>query len=31
VLDRLIEAIGPGKGAPVDDIDGDDAIEWSPV
>ena len=31
VLDRLIEAIGPGKGAPIDDNDGEDAIEWSPV
>jgi GTP-binding protein len=31
VLDRLIDAIGPGKGAPVDDNDGEDAIEWSPV
>jgi GTP-binding protein len=31
VLDRLIEAIGPGKGSPVDDNDGEDAIEWSPV
>jgi GTP-binding protein len=31
VLDRLIEAIGPGKGSPIDDNDGEDAIEWSPV
>jgi GTP-binding protein len=31
VLDKLIEAIGPGKGAPVSDVDGEEPIEWSPV
>jgi GTP-binding protein len=31
VLDRLIEAIGPAKGAPVSDADGEEPIEWSPV
>ena len=31
VLDKLIEAIGPGKDTPVDDAGGEDAIEWSPV
>jgi len=31
VLDKLIEAIGPGKDAPVTDADGEEPIEWSPV
>ncbi|HSI18391.1 MAG TPA: GTPase ObgE [Sphingomonas sp.] len=31
VLDRLLEAIGPGKDAPVNDADGEEPIEWSPV
>ncbi|MDB5673633.1 MAG: obgE, partial [Sphingomonas bacterium] len=31
VLDKLIEAIGPGKGAPVSDVGGEEPIEWSPV
>jgi GTP-binding protein len=31
VLDKLIEAIGPASGAPVQDSDGEDAIEWSPL
>lgn len=30
-LDRLLEAIGPQKGAVGDDDEGEDAIEWSPV
>ncbi len=31
VLDKLIEAIGPASGAPVDDSGAEDAIEWSPL
>ena len=31
VLDKLIEAIGPGNDAPVSDADGEEPIEWSPV
>ena len=31
VLDRLIEAIGPPAGAPVQDDGTEDAIEWSPL
>jgi GTP-binding protein len=31
VLDKLIEAIGPASGAPVQDSDGEDTIEWSPL
>ncbi|MGK6321243.1 GTPase ObgE [Sphingomonas sp. DT-204] len=32
VLDRLIEAIGPGEPSPVPEQDeGEDAVEWSPV
>ena len=31
VLDRLLDAIGPATGAPVDDDGGEDAVEWSPL
>jgi GTPase len=31
VLDRLLEAIGPGASRVAADDDGEDAIEWSPV
>ncbi|MFA5963970.1 MAG: GTPase ObgE [Sphingomonas sp.] len=31
VLDKLIEAIGPASGAPVQDNGDEDAIEWSPL
>jgi len=31
VLDRLIDAIGPAAGAPVQDDGAEDAIEWSPL
>ena len=31
VLDRLLDAIGPATGAPVDDDDGEDTVEWSPL
>lgn len=31
VLDRLLDAIGPAAGAPVDDDGEEDAVEWSPV
>ena len=31
VLDRLLEAIGPGTGAPVTDDGQEDAVEWSPI
>lgn len=31
VLDKLIEAIGPASGTPVQDNGDEDAIEWSPL
>ena len=31
VLDRLLDAIGPATGAPVDDDGGEDTVEWSPL
>lgn len=31
VLDRLLDAIGPATGTPVDDDGGEDAVEWSPL
>lgn len=31
VLDKLLDAIGPAAGAPVDDDGEEDAVEWSPV
>ena len=31
VLDRLIDAIGPAAGTPVQDDGAEDAIEWSPL
>ena len=31
VLDRLLEAIGPGTGVPVTDDGEEDVVEWSPI